>query len=648
MSSAATAKSASAPIGAWRSTLLAVVIAITIQVAHLASTGSATGLRMAFGAGRTLAIGLVVVGAIAGLQRRGWLGGRRGWLLLGAISLLVGSVTLVEDLAGFASALVPGAPRIALWGFVVAVAGGVVGAAFAGAWLDRPRLRLVAVAGGIAGLLINPRVLPGGYPGAHLYLVAASVALMAAGLKSTQPPARVWNAVRSGLPWGLAGLVALFSVLATPSHTLTLALLQPGGDVITPYLTRLRGTSDPSQGQIPEPWKPWFADRSQLDPIPPTPRETTPADPIVLLITIDSMRGDILENAKYRKRLPNLAKLRRTGLNLTQARAPGSQTVYTIAQMFMGTYYSQQYWSKHKGIRDLWPDDDKTTRFPELLSAAGVSTAHFGTTKWLTNEVGLVRGFGTDVFVKPKKTRYSLTTETFPEIFAHLEANSKGPLFVYTHALDAHYRVSPLAKKKKGKARHLANLEAVDEQIGKLRAKLDELGLTDRTYLIISSDHGEGFGEHGTKHHRDTLYEELLWVPLLIHGPGVKARKLGDPVTLIDLGPTILDLFKLDTPATIMGESLVPLFDGGSRTFSRPILAEGRLKKALIFPDGIKVIVDDRHHTAEVYDLSRDPAEAVNLLDAGDKEASQRIGTLRAFFDAHQIQKPGYEIPFRP
>jgi arylsulfatase A-like enzyme len=233
-------------------------------------------------------------------------------------------------------------------------------------------------------------------------------------------------------------------------------------------------------------------------------------------------------------------------------------------------------------------------------------------------------------------------------LFARLEKVGDGPLFAYTHVLDAHYTVSPRAKKSSAKKKYLANLELVDESMAALLAKIDELGLTDRTILIVSSDHGEAFGEHDTHHHRSTLYEELLRVPLLIRGPGIKPREVATPVTVMDIGPTVLDLFGQETPGHWFGESLVGFLRGKDPELTRPILAEGRLKKALIFPDGVKAIVDDRHNTAEVYDLVADPKELTNLLDAGDAGASDRVQVLRHFFEVHRIQREGYTVPFRP
>ena len=90
--------------------------------------------------------------------------------------------------------------------------------------------------------------------------------------------------------------------------------------------------------------------------------------------------------------------------------------------------------------------------------------------------------------------------------------------------------------------RYLAEIKVADAQIGAL-AKVLALRFGGRGYLIVTSDHGEAFGEHQTREHSKTIYEELVRVPLLIRGPGVAAGRIDERVGLIDLGPTILDLF---------------------------------------------------------------------------------------------------------
>jgi arylsulfatase A-like enzyme len=121
---------------------------------------------------------------------------------------------------------------------------------------------------------------------------------------------------------------------------------------------------------------------------------------------------------------------------------------------------------------------------------------------------------------------------------------------------------------------------------------------------------------------------------------------VGDRVGLIDLGPTLLDLFQADTPATFDGQSLVPFLAGGRAELTRPLVAEGRLRKALTEPDGLKVIEDPLRKVVEVYDLATDPRETRNVFDVEPARADKALAELRAFSAAHAYSSRGYAAPY--
>jgi arylsulfatase A-like enzyme len=195
--------------------------------------------------------------------------------------------------------------------------------------------------------------------------------------------------------------------------------------------------------------------------------------------------------------------------------------------------------------------------------------------------------------------------------------------------------------------RYLAEVAVADAQIRRV-LRLLQARFGRRWALFVSADHGEAFGEHGGTEHGKTLYEELLHVPLLARGPLLAPRVVEERVGLVDLGPTILDLFGVETPATYEGQSLVPLLAGGTATLTRPLLAEGRLRRALTQPDGLKVIEDSRRKLVEAYDLATDPGETHNLFDVEPARVDGALGSLRAFFAAHTRSDGGYQPPYKP
>ena len=125
------------------------------------------------------------------------------------------------------------------------------------------------------------------------------------------------------------------------------------------------------------------------------------------------------------------------------------------------------------------------------------------------------------------------------------------------------------------------------------------------------------------------------------------SRAVDTPVTLLDLGPTILELYGVPTPRAFMGESLVRLLQNEPDKLTRPIAADsGRHIQSLVFSDGIKVIRSTRTHTAELYDLKSDPGEEHDLFDSA-KDAEDRLSVLEALFEANAFTKSGYAPPYR-
>lgn len=124
-------------------------------------------------------------------------------------------------------------------------------------------------------------------------------------------------------------------------------------------------------------------------------------------------------------------------------------------------------------------------------------------------------------------------------------------------------------------------------------------------------------------------------MPLMIRAPGARPRRVNEPVSLVDLGPTVLDLMGVPTPCSFMGESLTPFLRGQDPKLTRPLLAERRYAQAMIFPDNTKAILDWKKGTEEIYDLERDPAETRNLCDELGPACAERLDVLRAFFLVH-------------
>ncbi len=600
-------------------------------------------LHYLYDGGYHLALGVACAGLAWGWRRT--LGSRKwsAYVGIAAVVALAAPFTLSFELSSTAFRLAPQAAELVLGLLVGAVAVVFAASAWVSVVFARRGLRAVPFLGALGVAAANHYVLANDYPAVHLYLGAASLVVGTAALGGIrvrfEPSKKLLLAVAA------AGALA---VAIPPSNATLLGLLRVQGAFVTPYVARVSFPGGAENATIPPSSMPWFADRKNAPAVAASLPGLLPTDGVVVVfVTVDSLRADVLHGREYDTVLPNLARLRDESVTFTNARTPGSQTVVTLAEVFAGRYYSQLRWASHPDMppHDFWPHRDPSPRFPELLRDRGVrTTAHVGAT-WLLSAQGITRGFDEETFPKPERRRYATTAELFSSMEKSLDRG--GPAFLFAHLLDAHATVRLRSKDAGHHERYIDNLAVVDEQLGALRKKVESLGLAQKCVWIISSDHGEAFGEHKAFGHGVTLYDELLRVPLLLHVPGRAPRVVHEPVSIIDVGPTVLDLFGLPTPGTMMGQSLTDFARGRTPELTRPIVAEGRLKKAMVFPDGHKVIVDDRHHVAEVYDLDTDPGELHNLLDSEDAEAWKYVGLLRKFFGAHTLWRIGYRAPYR-
>jgi arylsulfatase A-like enzyme len=170
-----------------------------------------------------------------------------------------------------------------------------------------------------------------------------------------------------------------------------------------------------------------------------------------------------------------------------------------------------------------------------------------------------------------------------------------------------------------------AEVHRVDRLVGGLAGLLEAHGLTERTLVVFTADHGQEFMEHGGYTYGHTLYDEVLRVPLIVAGPGVASagRSVETAVGLLDVVPTLLDAAGGAPLPEAEGRSLLPALVGG-RVEERPLYAESlyRVPRDLkaVRSDGYSLICDGGG-ACELYDLQADPKEqrdlAVELPEVG-------------------------------
>jgi arylsulfatase A-like enzyme len=190
------------------------------------------------------------------------------------------------------------------------------------------------------------------------------------------------------------------------------------------------------------------------------------------------------------------------------------------------------------------------------------------------------------------------------------------------------------------RARYSGEVVYVDREVGRLLDTLEELGIREKTLVILTSDHGELLGEHGMGGHIEPLYEPLLRVPLIMSYPGVlpAERVVSTPVRHIDILPTLLDLLGIPSSGDMRGRTLLPLVEGHSGAEPSILIAEtyrpqaSQDRKAII-ADGYKYIRTESGGE-ELYFLRQDSAELDNLRE----EELAILAKMRALLEEEEAR----------
>jgi arylsulfatase A-like enzyme/Flp pilus assembly protein TadD len=359
-----------------------------------------------------------------------------------------------------------------------------------------------------------------------------------------------------------------------------------------------------------------------------------PAAPVtarhLVLVTIDTLRADRLGAYGHAgASTPNLDRLAGEGALAPQAMVHVPLTRPSHASILTGLHPAEH------GLRDNVspPLRADVPLLPEALKAAGFSTAAFVSSVVLSSQAGLARGFdtysdrfeagGDDArFLNTIQKRGDLATA---EAAQWIAAAPEGRLFLWLHLYDPHDPYEPPEPYASRFAKDPYDGEVAwsDELIGRLRAALEARGLFDGTLFVVTSDHGEGLGEHGESAHGFFAYETTLRVPLIFRGRGVRpGARISVTARAVDLVPTALDLLGVAAPAAMRpsGRSLAPELRG-ERLPDEPAYAESLLPLLHYGWSDLRVLRDGRWKyiqapRPELYDLLRDPAETTNLAAA--------------------------------
>lgn len=345
--------------------------------------------------------------------------------------------------------------------------------------------------------------------------------------------------------------------------------------------------------------------------------QTAPGEPgresglNVLLITIDTLRADAAGYTGNRNaRTPVLDRLAAGGARFAAAYAHNTVTLPSHANILSGRLPFEH------GVRD-----NAGGRFPATietlatrLKAAGYRTGAFVSAFPLDARFGLARGFDVyddrlggasrPAFLEQERAG----AQTVSLATRWMETGTNQPFFCWVHLYEPHYPYDP---------DYRSDVAAVDTALQPLLDPILNAGRAGRTFVVLTSDHGESLGEHGEATHGIFAYDATLRVPLVLYAPRLwAARNVDVPAFHVDLFPTILDAVGLTPPGHLAGRSLLGAV--GGRRDERPLYFEalsGMLNRGWapitgVVAKGFKYI---ELPIPELYDLSHDPGERHNL-----------------------------------
>ncbi len=351
----------------------------------------------------------------------------------------------------------------------------------------------------------------------------------------------------------------------------------------------------------------------------------------ILLLCIDTLRLDRVGAAGNPDGLtPNLDRLAGQGTLFTRAYAQGPNTPQSFPAIFTSMYPSRiPFRKRFTNYPSLKP---KAQTVFEVLTAGGVTTAAVTSHHYFKPRRGITQGIK-DWDNRGAKdisggNRDIASPRIVPRAVAKLKAlaAAKKRFAMFVHLFEPHgtyvrHRQFPITKKGVAGLRQRYDFEVkyVDLWIGKLLAGLKEAGLSDNTAIIVFSDHGESLGEHKIYFHGQTLYDEVINVPLIVRLPGAKQRVVRDKVALMDIAPTMLELMGIEAPSTFQGQSLLPAVHGEPNTEKRRIGA--LLMRYPSWPKGWRAMISGDYkvlhrfteNRMEIYNLAADPKESKNL-----------------------------------
>jgi len=374
--------------------------------------------------------------------------------------------------------------------------------------------------------------------------------------------------------------------------------------------------------------------------------EGLPEKPNFLFVTIDALRPDHLGSSGYeRETSPQMDRFAEEAVVFERVYAQSSRSLRSVPAMMTGFYPSQIEF----GGEYLWPalkrDNDTLA---EVLGRAGYRCYVTMGTDYFVRVDDFFQGFHrinqVPIYKPPRERPIDDALDQLDQL-----RTQRRPWLLWVHLFNVHQPYlqdnRPSRWGDSRMDRYDTEIRLADAQVQRLLDGLDERGMSDETVVILASDHGEAFQEHGHFGHSTTLYGEELRSTLMMRVPGVEPTRVEERVGLLDLMPTILNLADVPVPRPMPARSLVPLLTGEGS------LPEDRLLFSELLPDGMfpfdqkalmvgdeKLVYWVRDGTFQLFDLAEDPGELEDASDDEPERARELLGVLQAWMS--QTNRP--------
>jgi choline-sulfatase len=374
----------------------------------------------------------------------------------------------------------------------------------------------------------------------------------------------------------------------------------------------------------------------------------------IVLVTVDTLRWDLGYMGNPRPLSPNIDRLAGRSVVYERAYALSSYTGKALAPLFIGRYPTetqrdQQHFTRY---------GEANTFVAETLRAAGLHTGAVLPHWYFRKSSGLAQGFERwDLDAIPRGPGHIDVQESSPAVTARAlamlgdPAFTAGRFFLWVHYLDPHREYLPHdGVPSFGTSRRDAydgEVRFTDGWVGKLLDALAEHPAAGRTAVVLTSDHGEAFGEHDAFFHGRDLWDEMLRVPLVLAIPGVTPRRVTRRVSHVDLAPTLCALADVPPPAGLSGVSLVPEILGADIP-ERPVYAELPIgpyndERRTLIQDGWKLITIASGNRTLLFHLDEDPGETHDLASEQPAQLAhmkEAMAELRAGLDRVEPEGP--------